>query len=116
MVLISMRKKVYYVYILANQSRKVLYTGITNNLRRRLFEHKTGYNNGFTKKYNVHYLMHYETFHDVRLAIKREKQIKKWYRRQKDELISKSNPEWKDLSTEWEGKFEGFPTGFALRE
>ncbi|NQT76565.1 MAG: GIY-YIG nuclease family protein [Bacteroidetes bacterium] len=93
-----MGSKKYYVYILANNHRKVLYTGVTNNLHRRLYEHRNGINEGFTKKYNVHYLMHYECFVSILKAIKREKQIKKWYRHQKDALISKNNPEWKDLT------------------
>ena len=90
--------KKYYVYILANNRRNVLYTGVTNNLQRRLNEHRNGINKGFTKRYNVHYLMHYECFASILEAIKREKQIKKWYRHQKDTLIERSNPEWKDLS------------------
>ena len=92
--------KKYYVYILANNRRNVLYTGVTNNLHRRLNEHRNGINKGFTKKYNLHYLMHYECFTSILKAIKREKQIKKWYRHQKDALIERSNPEWKDLSGE----------------
>lgn len=93
-----MGQRLYYVYILANTSRSVLYTGITNNLERRLNEHRKGLNKGFTRKYNVHDLMYYETFDRPMQAIKREKKIKKWYRYQKEALIRKHNPEWKDLS------------------
>ncbi len=71
-----MHYRTYYVYILANKHRNVLYTGVTNNLCRRLSEHRNKLNNGFTKKYNVHYLMHYECFTNILKAIKREKQIK----------------------------------------
>lgn len=90
----------FYVYILASNHRNVLYVGVTNNLKRRLNEHRIGRNNGFTKKYNVHYLMHYEVFTRILSAIKREKQIKKWYRYQKNALIEKNNLGWRDLSGE----------------
>lgn len=93
-----MGQRLYYVYILANTSRRVLYTGVTNNLKRRLDEHRKGWNKGFTKKYNVHDLMYYEVVDRPMQAIKREKRIKKWYRYQKDALISNNNPEWTDLS------------------
>jgi putative endonuclease len=93
-----MGQRRYYVYILANTSRRVLYTGVTNNLKRRLNEHRKGLNKGFTKKYNVHDLMYYEVYDRPMQAIKREKRIKKWYRYQKDALISNINPEWNDLS------------------
>jgi putative endonuclease len=100
MVLIIRVERKFYVYILANRHRNVLYVGVTNNLKRRLFEHRNNVNKCFTSRYNVHDLMHYEVFERIILAIKREKQIKKWYRYQKDALISKSNPEWRDLSGE----------------
>ena len=93
-----MGQRLFYVYILPDQNRNVLYTGVTNNLKRRLLEHRAGTNYGFTRKYNIHYLMHYETFTRIMPAIKREKQIKKWYRKQKDALFTKGNPEWKDLA------------------
>ena len=93
-----MGARIFYVYILANSSRNVLYLGVTNNLKRRLQEHRSRVNKGFTKRYNVHYLMYYETFSRAMPAIKREKQIKKWYRKQKDDLISSFNPEWEDLT------------------
>lgn len=90
--------RIFYVYILANSSRNVLYLGVTNNLKGRLQEHRSGLNKGFTKRYNVHYLMYYETFSRAMSAIKREKQIKKWYRKQKDDLIASFSPEWRDLT------------------
>ena len=95
-----MGNKIYSVYILSNSNRNVLYTGVTNNLKRRLIEHRTGVNNSFSKRYNVHYLMYYESFSNILMAIKREKQIKKWYRYQKEALIEKANPGWRDLSGE----------------
>lgn len=105
-VLISMGTKTFYVYILSNDSRKVLYTGITNNLKRRLSEHREGMNKGFTYKYNVHLLMYYEKHYKAMDAILREKRIKKWYRYQKNALIEKLNPEWKDLSSDFEHAVE----------
>jgi putative endonuclease len=92
--------KSYYVYILANKKNGVLYIGVTNNLVRRIYEHKKGMTDGFTKKYNVKNLVYYETHSEINEAIKREKQMKKWYRKWKIELIEKSNPEWKDLYKE----------------
>lgn len=88
----------YYVYILSNKSNSVVYVGVTNNLERRLYEHKNGLYDGFTKKYNVHKLVYYEYTTDIRSAIIREKQIKGWRRSKKNDLINSQNPEWKDLS------------------
>jgi len=90
----------YYVYILTNKS-KTLYIGVTNDLNRRLFEHKNKIIEGFTKKYNIGKLVYYETFTDPNEAIKREKQIKGWLHIKKINLIGTLNPEWKDLSEEW---------------
>lgn len=90
-------KKQYYVYFLANKSNKVLYIGVTNDLKRRVLEHKNKINKGFTYKYNVDKLVYFETFASINEAIKREKRMKKWYRKWKDELISSSNPDWRDL-------------------
>ena len=87
----------YYVYMLTNKTNKVLYTGITNNLKRRIYEHKNGLVDGFTKKYNVHKLVYYDYTIDVRSAISREKQIKGWTRAKKDALINGFNPNWQDL-------------------
>ena len=88
----------YYVYILANHNNLVLYTGVTRNLSKRLFEHKEKVVDGFTSKYNVHKLVYYETTEDVRSAIEREKQLKNWHRQWKRKLIMEMNPRWEDLS------------------
>ena len=88
----------YYVYLLTNWNHRVLYTGVTNDLQRRLYEHKHELADGFTKRYHVHKLVYYETTTDVRSAIEREKQIKSWSRDAKNKLISESNPAWNDLS------------------
>ena len=88
----------YYVYILTNNS-KTLYTGVTNNLPRRIYEHKNKLVEGFTKKYNLTKLVYYEISEDVRSAIAREKQIKGWLRSKKINLIESTNPKWDDLSS-----------------
>ena len=87
----------YYVYILTNKSNNVLYIGVTNDLVRRVYEHKNKMIDGFTKKYNLTKLVHYEATTDVRSAIEREKQLKNWHREWKLNLIKEFNPEWKDL-------------------
>ena len=87
----------YAIYILASKRNGTLYTGVTNNLLRRIWEHKNNIVEGFTKKYNVHLLVHYELFTDIRLALAREKEIKQWTRAWKIQLIEKDNPLWKDL-------------------
>lgn len=92
-----MNSKQYYVYILTNKSNTVLYIGVTNNLVRRVYEHKTKLVEGFTQKYNVHKLVYYEIFEEIQSAITREKQLKKWKRKWKNELIERANPLWKDL-------------------
>jgi len=91
-------EKNYYVYLVTNQSNKVLYIGITNDLMRRMFEHKNELVDGFTKKYNLKKLVYYEMTNDVESAIKREKQLKNWHRDWKINLVNQFNPEWKDLS------------------
>lgn len=91
----------YYVYILTNKRHTVLYTGVTNNLERRIFQHKTKFNKGFTSKYNCDQLVYFEEYSSVREAIHREKQLKKYLRKWKIELITKMNPDWRDLSNEW---------------
>jgi len=93
--------KHYYVYILTNKNNNVLYTGITNNIYIRLSQHKQKLVKGFTTKYNCNKLVYYEYFNDVKLAISREKEIKKWRREKKVNLINILNPEWRDLSEEW---------------
>ncbi len=93
--------KQFYVYILTNQSR-TFYVGMTNNLERRVYEHKHKLIEGFTKKYNISLLVYFEVFNDVYEAITREKQVKDWRRSKKIALIESLNPEWKDLSAGWE--------------
>ena len=90
--------KTYAVYLLASHNR-VLYCGVTNDLRRRLAEHKSGAIPSFTSRYKVYELVHYETFGKIRDAITREKQIKRWRREKKVRLIESHNPDWQDLST-----------------
>lgn len=80
--------KQYYIYILASESGKTIYIGITNDLIRRIYEHREGLVEGFTKKYNIKKLAYYEMVNDVNIAIKREKQLKGWLRRKKDDLIT----------------------------
>jgi putative endonuclease len=87
----------YYVYILASKPYGTLYIGVTNDLVRRVWEHKNDFVDGFTKKYGVHSLVYYEQCESIESAITREKQMKKWNRRWKLELIEKMNPGWKDL-------------------
>ncbi len=89
----------YFVYILASRSG-VLYTGVTNDLNRRVGEHKDGQIPGFTKKYKVNRLVYYEMTTDIRAAIAREKQIKGWRREKRVRLIEEHNPDWQDLSRE----------------
>lgn len=93
-------KKAYYVYIMTNKSRR-LYTGVTNNLERRVYEHKHKLLPGFTSKYNITKLVFFEAGDDISVAIAREKQIKGWLRAKKIALIESMNPEWKDLSEDW---------------
>jgi len=95
-----MLEKKYYVYLLTTWNNKVLYTGVTNNLERRIYEHKNKLNNGFTKKYNIHKLVYFEETDDILVAIEREKQIKGWLRVKKNNLVESVNPNWRDLSNE----------------
>jgi len=95
-----MNKKYYYIYIMTNKSNTVLYTGITNDLKRRVYEHKNKIVEGFTKRYNIDKLVYYEVFEDPHNAITREKQIKSGSREKKVELINSFNKEWKDLYNE----------------
>ena len=90
----------YYVYILASKRNGTLYIEVTNNLLRRVFEHKHSLIDGFTKKYNVDKIVYYEETNDVNAALKREKQLKKWNRKWKLELIESKNSNWKDLYNE----------------
>lgn len=90
----------YFVYIMSNVTG-MLYTGVTNNLERRIFEHKTKVTLGFTQKYNLTQLVYFESTDSIDIAISREKQIKGWLRKRKVALIETMNPEWKGLSEEW---------------
>ena len=99
-----MSERQYFVYILASKRNGTLYIGVTNNLLRRVWEHKNGKIDGFTKKYKVHMLVYYEQGGYVVGALDREKQLKKWERKWKLELIEENNPEWKDLYYELGGE------------
>ncbi len=91
----------YFVYILGSKRNLTLYTGVTSNLEKRIYEHKNKLIKGFTEKYNVNNLVYFETSNDIKSAIKREKQLKKWNRKWKLDLIEKSNPYWVDLAKDW---------------
>jgi len=90
----------YYIYIMTNKRNTVLYTGVTNDLKRRIYEHKVKLVNGFTKKYNINKLVYYEVFEDIENAILREKQIKNGSRQKKIDLINTMNKEWRDIYEE----------------
>lgn len=92
--------KEYYIYIMTNRSR-TLYTGVTSDLMRRVYEHKNKLIEGFTSKYNIRYLVYYESTSSIYAALEREKQIKGWRREKKIVLIESMNPTWNDLSKEW---------------
>jgi len=91
----------YFVYLLASKIRGTLYIGVTNDLQRRVYEHKKGENKGFTKKYGVRKLVYFETFQNVNEAIRREKNLKKWKRNWKIKLIESVNKKWEDLALNW---------------
>ncbi|WNH10896.1 GIY-YIG nuclease family protein [Thalassobellus suaedae] len=91
----------YYLYILSNKKNGTLYIGVTNDLERRMFEHKNKLVDGFTKKYGLNKLMYFESFQYVNDAIKREKNMKKWKREWKIKLLVEENPNWDDLSSDW---------------
>ena len=103
----------FYVYIISNNFRNVLYIGVTKNLERRLYEHKNKLIDGFSKKYNLNVLLFYETTEYPLDAIAREKQLKKWNREKKFNLIKSINPELKDLSEDWWFLYESF-TGLTI--
>lgn len=90
----------YYIYLLTNDFGNVMYVGMTNDLERRVQEHKQGLVPGFSKKYNLKKLVYYEHTGDVNAAIAREKEIKKWRREKKNQLVDSLNPEWKDISVQ----------------
>ncbi len=96
-----MLNKNYYIYILTNWDNTVIYVGVTNDLVRRLYEHKNKLYDEFTKKYNLNKLVYFELFFDINEAIKREKEIKKWRREKKNNLVESKNSEWRDLSLEF---------------
>ena len=88
----------HWVYIMTNRHKNVLYIGVTNNLKQRVVEHENGLDNGFSKKYNCHYLIYFEEFKSVNTAVKREKEIKGWRREKKDNLIKSINPQFHFLN------------------
>ena len=90
-----------YIYIMTNKGNRVLYTGVTSDLKKRVYQHKQGTIPGFTQKYNIKTLVYFEAFGDIRYAIAREKQLKSGSRQKKIELINSMNPEWRDLSEDW---------------
>jgi putative endonuclease len=96
-----MQERQYYVYILTNKSNAVLYTGVTNDLEKRIFQHKNKLIDGFTKKYNVNKLVYFDSTSDIMSAIAREKQIKGWVRKKKIDLIKSINLNFNDLSKKW---------------
>jgi putative endonuclease len=96
--------KNYYIYMMSNVKNNVLYIGITNDLLRRVYEHKNDLIEGFTKKYRCHKLVWFEMTSDINAAIIKEKQMKKWKREYKENVINKMNPDWKDL---YEGLVHG---------
>ena len=100
MYTLGMIGRFYFIYILSNKSNKVLYTGVTSNLKKRIWEHKQKLVRGFTSKYNIDKLVYYEVFTDIKLAIQREKQIKAGSRIKKINLIETTNPEYRDLYNE----------------
>jgi len=91
----------YFVYILASKRNGTLYIGLTNNLERRIYEHKNHLVKGFTEKYSVTMIVYFEQTNDINAALQREKQLKKWNRKWKLKLIEKSNPDWLDLAKDW---------------
>ena len=92
------KEKHYFVYLLTNWNNKVMYVGVTNDLDRRMYEHKNKLIEGFSEKYNINKLVYFEETIDVTAALAREKEIKKWRRQKKNNLVLSVNPEWKDLS------------------
>ena len=98
----------YYVYILTNATR-TLYVGVTNDLLRRVYEHKRGLSDGFTRRYSIHWLAYYEETSDIEAAIAREKELKGWRRSKKIDLVNTMNPRWRDLSHGWYDDFKPQP-------
>ncbi len=98
-----MSASLYHVYMMANKTNSVLYTGVTNDLIRRVWEHKSKTVPGFTQRYNVTKLVYFEETSDIKAAIEREKQIKGLLRIKKNKIVESLNPQWKDLSNDWAG-------------
>ena len=94
-----------YVYMLASQRNGTLYVGVTSDLAKRVAQHKEDWREGFTKQYAIHHLVYFEEYSDIREALRREKQIKKWNRAWKLQLIEKENPDWRDLFDELPGYY-----------
>jgi putative endonuclease len=92
----------YYVYMMTNKSNRVLYTGVTNHLERRVNEHKSKAVKGFTKQYNATKLVYFEETSDIKAAIEREKQLKGLLRTKKNKIVESINPDWRDLSADWQ--------------
>ena len=91
----------YFVYIVTNWNNKVIYIGVTNNIVRRTYEHRNKLIEGFTKKYNLNKLVYFEEYSDIKLAISREKELKKWRREKKNKLVERMNKDWEDLSRDF---------------
>ncbi len=106
--------KVYFVYLLTNWNNKVIYAGVTNDLERRIYEHKHKLIAGFTNKYNINKLVYYEETGDVEAAITREKQIKKWRREKKNYLVEGMNPNWVDLCMDSQDFSHSLGTGLGM--
>jgi putative endonuclease len=100
----------YFTYMLTNEWRNVLYTGVTNSLETRIWQHKMRAVEGFTKKYNCTVLVYYEIYEDVNQTIAREKQIKSWSRAKKNSLVETMNPKWNDLASDWYLEIAGDPS------
>ena len=91
------KTQIYFIYFLANGNNKVMYIGVTSHLQRRINEHRNKIIKDFTEKYNTHKLVYFEETRSIKTALKREKQLKKWRRKKKDDLVTSINPQWKDL-------------------
>ena len=108
--------KTYYVYIMSNTNDTTLYIGVTNDIERRVKEHRSGQIPGFTQKYNCYKLVYYETYSDIDQAIEREKKLKKWRREKKDWLINTMNPDLKDLYEESMSEISRLGQGLARND
>ena len=109
------QQRFYYVYMMMSSSRRALYTGITSRPRQRVWEHKTGVIEGFSKQYHTTRLVYYEQYGDVRNAIAREKQIKRWRREKKLALVELINPQYRDLAADWFDAHRFQPQGPSTR-